>query len=63
MTRYPPLCGRVKIKEEDEKKRGKRVVTLEKEKIVKWTIDDKENWKKKKDEEGPQVSQMVTYYL
>ena len=35
MTRYPPLCGRVKIKEEDEKKRGKRVVTLEKEKIVK----------------------------
>jgi len=34
MMRYPPLYDRVKIKEEDEKKRGKRVVILEEEKIV-----------------------------
>jgi len=34
MTKYPPLCSRVKIKEEDKKKRGKRVVTLEEEKII-----------------------------
>jgi len=33
MTRCPPLCGRIKVKEEDIKKREKRVVTLEKEKI------------------------------
>jgi len=32
MTRCPPLCGRVKIKE--KKKRERRVVTLEKEKII-----------------------------
>jgi len=25
-------------------KKGKRVVTLEEEKIVKWTVDDKEDW-------------------
>jgi len=34
MMRCPSLCGKVKIKEEDKKKRGKRVVTLEEEKIV-----------------------------
>jgi len=35
MTRCLPLCGGVKVKEEDKKKRGKRVVTREKERIVK----------------------------
>jgi len=34
MTRCPSLCDRVKPKEEKEKKREKKVVTLEKEKIV-----------------------------
>ena len=35
MTRYPPLCGRnTKLKEEKRIKKGKRVVTLEEEKIV-----------------------------
>ena len=34
MTRCPLLCDRVKPKEEKEKKREKKVVTLEKEKIV-----------------------------
>jgi len=36
MTRYLPLCGKTGQKKEEKKvKRGKRVVTLEKEKIVK----------------------------
>jgi len=39
MTRCSPLCGRVKIKK--KKKEGRRVVTLEEEKIVRWVIDDK----------------------
>jgi len=43
MTRCPSLCGRVKLKEEERKKRGKRVATLEEEKIVRWAIDDKED--------------------
>jgi len=34
MTRCPPLCGRVKIKEEDKKKREKRIVILKEEKII-----------------------------
>jgi len=32
------------MKEEERKKKGKRVVTLEEEKIVKWAIDNKEDW-------------------
>jgi len=44
MMRCLPLCGGVKVKEEDKKKRGKRVVTLEEEKIVRWAIDNKEDW-------------------
>ena len=43
MTRYPLLCGRVKLKEEERKKKKKRVATLEEEKIVRWAIDDKED--------------------
>ena len=43
ITRCPPLCSGVKSKEEKKKKRGKRVITLEKEKIVRWVIDNKEN--------------------
>jgi len=34
MTRCPSLCGRVKSKEEEKKKRGKRVATLEEEKTI-----------------------------
>jgi len=32
------------MKEKEGKKRGKRVATLEEEKIVRWVIDDKEDW-------------------
>ena len=44
MMRCLPLCGGVKLKEEERKKRGRRVVALEEEKIVRWVIDDKEDW-------------------
>jgi len=43
ITRCLPLCGRVKTKREEKKKRGRRVVTIEEEKIVRWAIDDKED--------------------
>jgi len=49
MMRCPPLCSRVKIKEKDKKKREKRVVTLEEEKIVRWVIDEKEDWGKEEE--------------
>ena len=45
IIRYSPLCRRnTRLKEEKIRKRVKRVVTLEEEKIVRWTVDDKEDW-------------------
>ena len=45
MTRYPLLCGRnTKLKEEKKAKEEKRIVILEEEKIVRWAMDNKENW-------------------
>jgi len=45
MTRYLPLCGRnTRLKEKKIRKRVKRVVTLKEEKIVRWVVDDKEDW-------------------
>jgi len=39
------LCGRnTRLKEERMRKGVKRVVTLEEEKIVRWAVDDKEDW-------------------
>jgi len=39
------LYGRnTRLKEEKMRKRVKRVVTLEEEKIVRWAVDDKEDW-------------------
>ena len=49
MTRCLPLCGRVKVKEEDKKKREKRIITLEEEKIVRWAINDKEDWRREEE--------------
>jgi len=45
MTRCLPLYGRRSPK----KKKVKRVVTLEEKKIVRWIIDDKEDWGKEKE--------------
>jgi len=47
MTRYLPLCGR----RSQKKEKVKRIATEEEEKIVRWTIDDKEDWEKEKEME------------
>jgi len=57
MTRCPPLCGG----RSQKKEKVKRIVTEEEEKIVRWAIDDKEDWGK--EEEMEEVSQMVTYLI
>ena len=45
MTRCPPLYRRnMKLEKGQKAKKGKRVVMLEEEKIVRWTVDDKEDW-------------------
>ena len=45
ITRCPPLCERnTKLEKGQEAKKGKRVVTLEEEKMVRWAIEDKEDW-------------------
>ena len=50
MTRCLPLYRRnMKLKEEKKVKRVKRVTTIEKEKIVKWTVDNKKNWRREKE--------------
>jgi len=47
MTRCPPLCGRKNQKRE----KVKRIATEEEEKIVRWAIDDKEDWRKEEEME------------
>ena len=37
------------MKKEKKKRKEKRMVTLEKEKIVKWVVDNKEDWKREKE--------------
>ena len=49
MTRCLPLCGGNKGREEKGMRKGKRVVTLEEEKIVRWVIDEKEDWGKEEE--------------
>jgi len=61
ITRCLPLCGRVKMKREEKRKRGRRVVTIEEEKIVRWAIDNKENWRREKEikEDHRKIEEMV----
>jgi len=61
MMRCPPLCGGVRIKEKEKKKKGKRVATLKEEKIVRWAIDDKEDWGREKEieEDHRKIEEMV----
>jgi len=50
MTRYLLLCGRAGQKKEEKKaKGGKKIVNLEEEKIVRWAIDNKEDWERKEE--------------
>jgi len=47
MIRCPPLCGRnTKLEKGQKAKKGKRVVTLEEEKMVRWTMEGKEDWRR-----------------
>jgi len=46
--RCPPLCGRTKPRGIEKRK---RVATLEEEKIVRWAIDNKEDWERKEETE------------
>jgi len=47
MMRCPLLCGRnTRLKEEKVRKRVKRVATLEEEKIMRWAVDNKEDWRR-----------------
>jgi len=57
MTRCLPLCGR----RSQTKEKVKRVVTLEEEKIVRWAIDNKEDWEKEKkiEEDHKKIKEMV----
>ena len=48
MMRCPPLYGRnTKLKEEKRAKKEKRVAILEEENIVRYEVDDKEDWGRK----------------
>jgi len=50
MTRCPLLCERnTKLKEDKKIKKRRQVATLEKKKIVRWAIDNKEDWKREKE--------------
>jgi len=45
MTRCLPLCRRdTKLNKRQKAKKGKRVAILKEEKIVRWVIDNKEDW-------------------
>jgi len=47
MTRCSPLCERnTKLEKGQKVKKGKRVVTLEEEKIVRWAMKDKKDWRR-----------------
>ena len=62
MTRCPPLCGRnTRLKEKRIRKKVKRVVTLEEEKIVRWTVDNNKDWGKEEEVEADyrKIEEMV----
>jgi len=57
MTRCPSLCGG----KSQKKEKVKRVATEKEEKIVRWAIDDKEDWGKKEEmeEDHRKIEEMV----
>ena len=57
MTRCPPLCDG----KSQKKEKVKRVATEEEEKIVRWAIDDKEDWGKEEkiEEDHRKIEEMV----
>jgi len=57
MTRCPPLCGG----KDQKKEKIKRVATEKEEKIVRWVIDNKEDWGREKEieENHRKIEKMV----
>jgi len=56
------VIGRIVLKKEEKKvKKRKRVVTLEEERVIRWAIDNKEDWGRKKEieENHRKVEEMV----
>jgi len=58
MTRCPPLCGRTRPRGVEK---GKRVATLEEEKIIRWAIGNKEDWGRKEEieEDHRKIEELV----
>jgi len=58
MIRCPPLCSRTRPRGVEKEK---RVAILEKEKIVRWAIDDKEDWGRKEEieEDHRKIEELV----
>ena len=58
MTRCPPLCSRTRPRGVEK---GKRIATLEEEKIVRWAIDDKKDWERKEEieEDHRKIEELV----
>jgi len=62
MIKCPLLYGRNSgIKEKKEAKKGKQVVILEEKKIVKWAVDNKEDWRREEKVEADhrKIEEMV----
>jgi len=62
MTKCSLLYGRnTKLEKGQEAKKGKRVVILEEEKIVRWAMEDKEDWERDKEieEDHKKIEEMV----
>jgi len=55
MTRCPPLCGKV------VRMKGKKEIREDKRKIVRWAVDEKEDWEREKEMEADhrKVEEMV----
>ena len=62
MTRCPPLYGKnTKLEKGQKAKKGKRVVTLEEEKVVRWAVKDKKDWRREEEVEAnhKKIKEMV----
>ena len=62
MMKCPPLYGRnTRLKEGKRTKKERRVATLEEEKIVRWAVDNKEDWERKEEVEADyrKIKEMV----
>jgi len=62
IMKCPPLYRRnTKLEKGQKAKKGKRVVILEEEKIVRWAMEDKENWGRDKEAEADhkKIEEMV----